>query len=93
MLTDNGAIFTAESRNGTCAIELELLALGIDYKHSRPYHPQTCGKVERFHQTLKKWLAKQRRARTIAQLQTQLDHFRRYYNEVRPHRAFVRMAP
>ena len=66
MLTDNGAIFTAESRNGACAIELELLALGVDYKHSRPYHPQTCGKVERFHQTLKKWLAKQRRARTVA---------------------------
>src|ERR1700732_1797973 len=37
MLTDNGAIFTAESRNGACAIELELIALGIDYKHSRPY--------------------------------------------------------
>jgi transposase InsO family protein len=53
MLTDNGAIFTAESRHGACAIELELLALGIAYKHSRPYHPQTCGKVERFHQTLK----------------------------------------
>src|SRR5437763_1672090 len=68
MLTDNGAIFTAESRNGACAIELELLALGIDYKHSRPYHPQTCGKVERFHQTLKKWLAKQRRARTVRAL-------------------------
>ncbi len=73
MLTDNGAIFTAESRNGACAIELELLALGIDYKHSRPYHPQTCGKVERFHQTLKKWLAKQRPAKTVAGLQAQLD--------------------
>jgi transposase InsO family protein len=93
MLTDNGAIFTAEFRNGACAIELELLALGVDYKHSRPYHPQTCGKVERFHQTLKKWLAKQRPARTVAQLQTQLDRFRRYYNEVRPHRALGRRTP
>jgi transposase InsO family protein len=93
MLTDNGAIFTAESRNGTCAIELELLALGVDYKHSRPYHPQTCGKVERFHQTLKKWLAKQRRARTVAQLQAQLDRFRAYYNHVRPHRALNRRTP
>lgn len=93
MLTDNGAIFTAESRNGACAIELELLALGVDYKHSRPYHPQTCGKVERFHQTLKKWLAKQRRAATVAGLQAQLDRFRRYYNEVRPHRALNRRTP
>jgi transposase InsO family protein len=93
MLTDNGAIFTAEARNGACAMELELLALGVDYKHSRPYHPQTCGKVERFHQTLKKWLAKQRRARTVAGLQAQLDRFRRYYNQVRPHRALGRRTP
>ena len=93
MLTDNGAIFTAESRRGACAIELELLALGVDYKHSRPYHPQTCGKVERFHQTLKKWLAKQRRADTVAELQAQLDRFRTYYNTVRPHRALGRRTP
>jgi transposase InsO family protein len=93
MLTDNGAIFTAEPRHGTCAIELELLALGVDYKHSRPYHPQTCGKVERFHQTLKRWLAKQHPARSVAQLQAQLDRFRDYYNIVRPHRALGRRTP
>jgi transposase InsO family protein len=93
MLTDNGAIFTAESRNGACAIELELLALGVDYKHSRPYHPQTCGKVERFHQTLKRWLTKQRRPRTVPGLQAQLDRFRRYYNHERPHRALDRRTP
>jgi transposase InsO family protein len=93
MLTDNGAIFTAESRHGTCAIELELLALGIAYKHSRPYHPQTCGKVERFHQTLKRWLAHQPAAATIAELQAQLDWFRSYYNTVRPHRAVGRRTP
>jgi transposase InsO family protein len=93
MLTDNGAIFTAESRHGRCVMENELAALGIAYKHSRPYHPQTCGKVERFHQTLKRWLAKQTRPRTVAQLQAQLDRFRRYYNTVRPHRALNRRTP
>ncbi len=93
MLTDNGAVFTAEARNGTCAMELELLSLGIDFKHSRPYHPQTCGKVERFHQTLKKWLARQRRAPTLAQLQDQLDRFAAYYNTTRPHRALGRRTP
>jgi transposase InsO family protein len=93
MLTDNGAIFTAESRNGTCAIELELIGLGIDYKHSRPYHPQTCGKVERFHQTLKRWLTKQPAAATLDQLQAQLDGFCGYYNNVRPHRALARRTP
>jgi transposase InsO family protein len=63
-LTDNGAIFTASRVNGVGAMEAELLALGIASKHSRPYHPQTRGKVERFHQTLKKFLAKQEPAAT-----------------------------
>jgi transposase InsO family protein len=93
MLTDNGAIFTAEYRKGRCVMENELAALGIDFKHSRPYHPQTCGKVERFHQTLKKYLAKKRRARSLAQLQRQLDAFAAYYNATRPHRALGRRTP
>ena len=93
MLTDNGAIFTAESRNGTCAIELELIGLGIAYKHSKPYHPQTCGKVERFHQSLKKHLATRRRARTVGQLQAQLVRFGAYYNHERPHRGVGRQTP
>jgi hypothetical protein len=93
MLTDNGAIFTAEYRKGRCAMELELAALGIAYKHSRPYHPQTCGKVERFHQTLKRWLSKQPPAATLAELQAQLDWFRNYYNSHRPHRALGRRTP
>lgn len=93
MLTDNGAIFTAEYRNGRCVMENELAMLGVAYKHSRPYHPQTCGKVERFHQTLKRYLTKQRRPRTLAQLQAQLDRFAVYYNTVRPHRALGRRTP
>ena len=93
MLTDNGAIFTAESRNGRCAMENELARLGVAYKHSRPYHPQTCGKVERFHQTLKKHLTRQRRAASLSQLQAQLDRFAAYYNTVRPHRALGRRPP
>jgi transposase InsO family protein len=93
MLTDNGAIFTAESRHGRCAMENELARQGVAYKHSRPYHPQTCGKVERFHQTLKKHLARQPKAGDLAQLQAQLDRFRTYYNTVRPHRAIGRRTP
>ncbi len=93
VLSDNGAIFTAEARKGRCAMENELAALGVAYKHSRPYHPQTCGKVERFHQTLKRWLARQRRARTVGELQAQLDRFAAYYNETRPHRALGRRTP
>jgi len=54
VLTDNGAIFTAKHRgDGRTALEITLGEPGIKYRRSRPYHPQTCGKVERFHQTLK----------------------------------------
>ena len=93
VLTDNGCIYTAAHRYGYSALESELFHLGIDYKHSRPYHPETCGKVERFHQTLKKFLRKQPRATTIAELQAQVDRFVAYYNEVRPHRAKGRKTP
>jgi len=93
LLTDNGAVFTAAPRGGRCALELETAALGIRFVHSRPYHPQTCGKVERFHQTLKRWLAKQPRASTTQQLQAQLDRFADYYNTIRPHRAIGRRTP
>ena len=93
MLTDNGAIFTAEYRNGRCCVQSELIQAGVEFKHSRPYHPQTCGKVERFHQTLKKWLAKQPRAANLEALQAQLDRFATYYNTIRPHRAIGRRTP
>jgi transposase InsO family protein len=93
LLTDNGAVFTAAPRGGRCALELECDRLGIREVHSSPYHPQTCGKVERFHQTLKRWLAKQPQARTPQELQVLLDRFHAYYNTVRPHRAIGRRTP
>jgi Integrase core domain len=76
------AVFTAAPRGGRCAFELD--RLGIAARHSRPYHPQTCGKFERLHQTLKRWLARQPRARTVADLQAQLDAFAGCYNTQRP---------
>jgi transposase InsO family protein len=94
VLTDNGAIFTAKQRgDGRTALEITLGELGIKYSHSRPYHPQTCGKVERFHQTLKKHLRALPAAATLAELQHQLDAFLAYYNTIRPHRALRRRTP
>jgi transposase InsO family protein len=94
VLTDNGAIFTATPRRGgRTALQVTLGELGINYINSRPYHPQTCGKIERFHQTLKKHLRALPGARCIAELQTQLDEFTTYYNTVRPHRAVDRRTP
>jgi transposase InsO family protein len=66
VLSDNGAIYTGTPRHGgRVALEIELDLLGVRFRHSRPYHPQTCGKVERFHQTQKKWLAAQTPASTL----------------------------
>ena len=92
-LTDNGAVFNARSRKGRVTFEVSLQKLGIDYKHSRPYHPQTCGKIERWHQTLKKHLRTRAKAKTIEELQAQIDWFVNYYNTIRPHRACGRKPP
>lgn len=67
--------------------------LGIAAGHSRPYHPQTCGKVERFHQTLKRFLVVQPPAHTLSELQHQLDRFLTLYNHQRPHRSLDRRIP
>lgn len=93
LLTDNGAIYTAKFRYGRNGLETELERLGVVAKHSSPYHPQTCGKVERYHQTMKKFLRKQQLATTIKELQDQLDWFTNYYNTVRPHRSLNRRTP
>ena len=104
VLSDNGMVFTTRfaggrnkrgrggnTRNG---FESELARHRVVQKNSSPNHPQTCGKVERFHQTLKKWLRAQHdQPATIAQLQALLDTFRAYYNQQRPHRALGRRTP
>jgi transposase InsO family protein len=92
-LSDNAAVFSGRSRRGKVPLELELERLGVEVKHSTPYHPQTCGKVERFHQTLKRFLRKQAPAVSLALLQAQLDAFRVRYNQQRPHRALGRRTP
>ena len=92
-LSDNAAVFSGESRRGKVIIETELERLGIRCIHSTPYHPQTCGKVERFHQTLKRYLTKQAVPQSLIHLQLQLDVFRDYYNQQRPHRALGGSSP
>ena len=93
LLTDNAAVFSGKSRQGRVVLESELDRLGIVSKHSTPYHPQTCGKVERLHQSLKRFLSRQPGATSLADLQAQLDAFRLYYNDSRPHRALDGRTP
>ncbi|MEO6350884.1 MAG: IS481 family transposase [Candidatus Limnocylindrales bacterium] len=92
-LTDNGSVYTSRFTGGRNGFEYVLAQLGVRQKNGAPGHPQTQGKVERFHQTLKRWLACQPTASTLARLQVQLDRFRGDYNEHRPHRARGRLTP
>ena len=94
VLSDNGTPFNQSRRGRSCLFERNAHTAGIVTIASTPYHPQTCGKVERFHQTLKMWLDKQpRQPTTIAQLQTMLDTFVEFYNTRRPHRALNGSRP
>ena len=92
-LTDNGSVYTSRFTGGKNGFEYLLAAAGIAQKNGHPYHPQTQGKIERFHQTLKLWLASQEAPTDLTDLQTQLDRFRNTYNEHRPHRALERQTP
>lgn len=85
-LSDNARAF----RHGLAET---LRHLGIAAGHSRPYHPQTCGKIERFHQTLKRYLTAQDPPETLEDLQAQLDRFVELYNHHRPHRSLDRQFP
>jgi transposase InsO family protein len=92
-LTDNGRVYTARFGGGRNAFEYLLAILGVRQKNGSPGRPQTQGKTERFHQTLERWLRARPLARTLPELQRQLDEFREHYNEQRPHRALHRRTP
>jgi transposase InsO family protein/transposase-like protein len=92
-LADNGLVYTGRHFGFESAFEANLRALGTHTINSTPAHPQTCGKIERFWQTLKTWLAAQPIPATVDELNTLLDQFRDYYNHHRPHRALGGATP
>ena len=85
LLSDNGRSFKA--------LEEPLAAIGVSVTRARPYHPQTCGKVERFHKTQAQWLDARPQPDTLGELQQLLDRFAVIYNEKRPHRGIARRTP
>ncbi len=88
VMSDNGTCFTGRFfGGGEVDFERALRAMGVTQLLSSPGHPQTCGKLERSHQTTKRWLRTQPPARTFEELQGQLDRWRDHYNHHRPHRA------
>jgi transposase InsO family protein/transposase-like protein len=92
-LSDNGIMYTGRLHGYESEFEANLRALGVHAINSRPYHPQTCGKIERFWQTLKKWLRARPAPQTIAELNDLLETFRGFYNHHRPHRALRGATP
>ena len=97
-LTDNGMVYTVRlagigRQGGRNGFEHQLRDWNVVQKNSRPNHPTTCGKAERFQQTMKNWLrAQPDQPATIAELQALLDRFRHEYNTTRPHRSLPHRA-
>jgi transposase InsO family protein len=93
VLSDNGLCFSGKLRGYEVTFEANLRDAGVRPITGRPFHPQTTGKVERFQQTLKKWLRRQPLARSLTELQRQLDEFSRIYNYERPHQGIGHRTP
>lgn len=93
LLTDNGAALNGQRRGYTAELERRVRALGVKPVPSSVGHPQTCGKDERAHSTLQRWLAKQPPAEDVAQLQALLEIYREWYNTKRRHQALGGLTP
>ena len=85
VLTDNHLSFTGRRYRLVVEFERRLRAAGPTLINGRPAHPQTQGKIERLHRTMREWLCDHGPARDAEHLQELLDRFRRYYNAERPH--------
>ncbi|MES2606414.1 MAG: IS481 family transposase [Pseudomonadota bacterium] len=91
MTMDNGSPWGGNGRFSRLTVWL--IEHGVTVSHSRPYHPQTQGKDERFHRTLKAELLGRREFDTMERCQHAFDHWRQQYNQVRPHEALGMQTP
>lgn len=88
LLSDNGLCFTGRARGLEVAFERQVHAAGTTTTHSRPYHPQCCGKIERLHRTDRDWQTRNRPVpRSLAAAQRHHDEFVEHYNTQRPHQS------
>ncbi|HET8606010.1 MAG TPA: integrase core domain-containing protein [Gaiellaceae bacterium] len=93
LLSDNGLIFTGRLYGLQVAFERRLSEAGVELINAAPAHPQTLGKLERFHRTLKEWLAEEGPPLDLEHLQLLLDRFRDHYNHERPHQGIRNHTP
>lgn len=93
-LTDNGTVYTTRPISAAPGrFERTLALMGVRQSNGRPCHPQTQGKIERYHRSLKQWLSARPPASSIDELNEQLAELQHVYNEERPHRALGRRTP
>jgi transposase InsO family protein len=94
ILCDNGGTWGRGGDGaGHTALSVWLLRLGVRVLHGRPYHPQTQGKEERFHRTLKAELLSRHTWRDLAHCALEFAHYRQRYNTERPHDALQGATP
>ena len=93
LLTDNGRAMNPHRQGHTSALATYATSLGIRPITSRPYHPQTCGKNERVHATLKRWLGTRPRPDTLTDLTALVEQFDTHYNHHRPHQGLNLATP
>ncbi len=93
MTMDNGAPWGNDLEHRYTPLTAWLIRLGIRISHSRPYHPQTQGKDERFHRTLDVDLLRWHRFRDLGHVQQHFDEYRHIYNRERPHQALELEVP
>lgn len=92
-LVDNGTPWGNGAGQGWTRFGVWLLKLGVDVIYARPYHPQTRGKNERFHRTLKAEVLAMRSFRSLTEVQIAFDRWRELYNHERPHEALGLAVP
>jgi transposase InsO family protein len=93
MTMDNGAPWGNDLKHRHTPLTAWLMRLGIGVSHSRPYHPQTQGKDERFHRTLKADVLQSQHFRSLQHVQEKFDPYRDIYNHERPHQALAMEVP
>jgi transposase InsO family protein len=93
LLSDNHASFSGRLHGFEAAFERKLGEVGVELINAAPAHPQTLGKIERFHRTLKEWLEDEGPAADLEHLQLLLDRFRSHDNQERPHQGIGDATP
>lgn len=93
ILCEPGSPWGAAGLGGITRLEAWLLRLGVEPWHGQPDHPQTQGKVERFHRTVAAEVFAHQRPATLAEAQDRFTAFRTSYNQERPHEALANLVP